>query len=81
MYLNSMKKSTEDFFILLAVGFEFIGIVVGGAFGGYLVGKFLNIRMGVGEAVGTLIGLIIATLITAKILTFYLKKTKNKRKI
>lgn len=59
-----MKKTA----IILALGFEFIGLVIGGAFLGHILGKTLKIQPGVGEAIGSLLGLISAMMITYKVL-------------
>lgn len=63
-----MRTKQARFVLLLAIGFEFIGLVLGGSFMGHVVGKVLKLQEGVGEALGTLLGLIVALLVTYRIL-------------
>ncbi|MCS7213113.1 MAG: hypothetical protein NZ927_02660 [Candidatus Calescibacterium sp.] len=59
--------------LIFALGFEFIGLILGGSFAGHLIGKFLGWQSGVGEAVGTLVGLAIGIIATYRILKILMK--------
>lgn len=63
--------------LIFAVGFEFIGLVLGGSFAGHLIGKILGWQPGVGEAVGTLVGLAIGMIATYRILKVLTKAKEN----
>lgn len=65
------RKSRTKFIVLLAIGFEFVGLVLGGSFAGYLVGKTAGLQRGVGEAFGTMAGLIAALIVTYRMLRIF----------
>jgi F0F1-type ATP synthase assembly protein I len=69
-----IKSKLEKTAIFIALGFEFLGLVLGGAFLGYIIEKKFKIQEGVGPAIGTLVGLAIAIFITIRILLFVYKK-------
>ncbi len=58
----------------MAIGFEFVGLVAGGAFLGHFLGKILDLQEGVGPALGTLIGLVVASIITTRIILLTRKR-------
>jgi len=68
------KSRLEKTAIFIALGFEFLGLVLGGAFLGYIIEKKFKIQEGVGPAIGTLVGLAIAIFITIRILLLVYKK-------
>lgn len=70
--LDKMKK-TNKIILIFALGFEFIGLVLGGSFAGYILGRAMNWKQGVGEAFGTLIGLLVALIASFRILKLLAK--------
>ncbi|MFZ8803302.1 MAG: AtpZ/AtpI family protein [Candidatus Calescibacterium sp.] len=73
------KSKLEKTAIFIALGFEFLGLVLGGAFLGYIIEKKFKIQEGVGPAIGTLVGLAIALFTTIRIL-IYIQKPDKKQK-
>jgi hypothetical protein len=74
------RSKLEKTAIFIALGFEFLGLVLGGAFLGYIIEKKFKIQEGVGSAIGTLIGLAVALFTTIRILIYIQKNHMTKQK-
>lgn len=66
---NETKDKTRRFLILVGLGFEFIGLVLGGVFLGLLIRKKFGLKEGIGEGFGAIAGLLVALIITSQVLT------------
>jgi len=66
----------KKFAIFFALGFEFVGLVVGGAIVGHIIGGKIKLQEGIGASVGVLLGFLTATLFTAQIIR-KMKKEEN----
>jgi hypothetical protein len=66
---SERKDKTRRFFILVGLGFEFIGLVLGGIFLGIMIRKSFGLKEGIGEGLGAIAGLLVALIITLQMLT------------
>lgn len=66
---NERENKMRRFLILVGLGFEFIGLVLGGIFLGLLIRKSFGLKEGIGEGLGAIAGLLVALIITLQVLT------------